>query len=114
MGRSTRKFQSSTEIGGIVEFTGQYKVENTIWDKINKKIFHLEEQASICQGQLRGEFGYLANTPAASQVLYGAYNYPPGCDPATQDTLKECEIIRCIVPKAAVSSTFQTKSWQHR
>ena len=110
MGRSARKVQLSTEDCGIVDFTGQDKVKNAIWDIIHTKIFHLVEQAPICQGQLRGEIGYLAKTPASSQVLSGTYNFPPGCDPSTQDLLQECEIICCIVPKDSVSSTFHTKS----
>ena len=63
-------------------------MENAIWDRIHKKIFHLAEQAPIYQGQLRGDFGYLANTPATNQVLYGTYNYPLGCDPETQERLQ--------------------------
>ena len=87
-GRSARTVQASTEDGGIVDFTGQDRVENTIWDRVHKKISHLAEQAEICQGQLRGDFGYLANTPATIQVLAGTYNFPPGCDPETQDLLQ--------------------------
>ena len=63
--------QSSIEDGGIVDFTGQDRSENAIWDRIHKKIFHLAEQAPICQGQLQGDFVYLANTPATSQFLAG-------------------------------------------
>ena len=59
-------------------------MENAIWDRIHKKRFHIEEQASICQGQLRVEFGYLSNTPANSQFIPVKYNYPPGFDPAAQ------------------------------
>ena len=76
------------EDGVIVDFTGQDKVENAIWGRINKKRFHLVEQAPICQGQICGDFGYLANTLATSQVLSGMYNYPPRCDPATQELLQ--------------------------
>ena len=81
------------------------------WDRIHKKIFHLAEQEPICQGQIRGDFGYLSNTPTTIQVLSGTYNYPLGCNVATKDLLQECELIRHIVPKYTVSSTFQTKSW---
>ena len=41
MGRSVRIVQASTEDGGIFDSTGQDKVENTIWDRIQKKRFHL-------------------------------------------------------------------------
>ena len=74
MVRSARIVQAYMEDGGIVEFTGKDKVENAIWDRINKKIFHLAEQEPICQEQLRGDFGYLDNTPDTSQVLSGTYN----------------------------------------
>ena len=84
MGRSARTVQASTEDSGIVDFTGQDRVENAIWDRIHKKRFHIAEQAPICQGQLRGDFGYLPNTPDTSQVLAVTYNYPPGCDLETQ------------------------------
>ena len=87
MGRSARTVQASTEDDVIVDFTGKDKVENAIWDIIHKQIFHLVEQAPIYQEQLREEFGYLANKPATIQVLAGTYNYPPGCDTATQDLL---------------------------
>ena len=74
MGRSARTVQSFTEDGGIIDFTGQDKVENSIWDRIHKNIFNLAEQAPICKGKLQGDFGYLANTPANSQFLAGTYN----------------------------------------
>ena len=77
IGRSARAVQASMEDGGTIDFTGQDKVENAIWDRINKKRFHLAEQAPICQGKILGDFGYLANTPATSPFLAGMYNYPP-------------------------------------
>ena len=83
MGPSARTVQASTEDGGIVDFTGQDRVENSICDRTHKKRFHLLEQAPICQGKLRGDFRYLANTPATSQVLAGTYKYPPRYYPAT-------------------------------
>ena len=81
MGRSAKTVQASTEDSGIFDFTGQDQVENAIWDIIHKKMFYLAEQATICQGQLRGDFIYPDNTPATSKVLSGTYNYPSGCDP---------------------------------
>ena len=88
-------------------------MENSIWCIIHKKRFHLAEQALICQGQIRGDFVYLANTPSNSQFLSGTYNYPPVFGPSTQELLQECELVCLIVPKDAVSYTFQTKSWQN-
>ena len=50
MSRRTRRVQSSTVDGGIVNFTGKDKMENAIWDRIHKKRFHLAKQAPIYQG----------------------------------------------------------------
>ena len=52
MSISARIVQESSEDGGIGDFTGQDKMENMIWDKIGNNIFHLAEQAPICQGKL--------------------------------------------------------------
>ena len=87
MDRIARTVQASTEDGGIVNFTGQDKVENAICDRIHKKIFHLSEQVPICQGQLQRDFGYLAHTPGPIQVLALMYNCLPGCDTATEELL---------------------------
>ena len=41
MGQSARTVQALTEDDGIVDFTGQDKVENAIWDRIHNNIFYL-------------------------------------------------------------------------
>ena len=51
--------QAKVEDGIVIDFEGQNKVEKEIWDWIHNKRFYLAEQVSICQGQLRGEFGFL-------------------------------------------------------
>ena len=88
IGQSASTVQESIKDGSIVHFTGQDKVKYSIWDRIHKKRFHISYQAPIYQGQLRGDFGYLAKTPATSQVLSGTYNYPPVCDTATKYLLQ--------------------------
>jgi hypothetical protein len=40
--------------------------------------YHLTEEAPICQGILRGEFGYDALTSAREKVLQGEYQAIPG------------------------------------
>ena len=87
-GRSVRIVQNPQEDGGVTEYDTQRTVENGIWDGIHSKRFYLAEQAPICQGRLRGEFGYNASTPAARQVLEGTYEYPIDCDPATRLIMK--------------------------
>jgi hypothetical protein len=68
-GRSVRTVQRVREDGSTQEAGSQREVENMIWDEIHGKRFFLAEQAPICQGWLRGEFGYMASTPAAERVL---------------------------------------------
>ena len=41
IGRSARAVQASTEDCGIVDFTGQDRVENAIWYRIHNKRFHI-------------------------------------------------------------------------
>ena len=103
-GRSAKIVQTPVDDGSVIEYDTQHSVENGIWDGIHGKRFYLAEQAPICQGRLRGEFGYNAATPAARQVLDGTYVYPPDCDPATKLILKECEQIRKVIPQDTVST----------
>jgi hypothetical protein len=72
-GSSVKSAQIQDDEGGVTEFTAQEEVEGAIWSEIHGKRFYLAEQAPICQGGLRGEFGYMANIVAAQEVLDGVY-----------------------------------------
>jgi hypothetical protein len=72
-GSSVKSAQIQDDEGGVTEFTAQKEVEGAIWSEIHGKRFYLAEQAPICQGGLRGEFGYMANIVAAQEVLDGVY-----------------------------------------
>jgi hypothetical protein len=72
-GSSVRSVQLQDDEGGVTEFTTQEEVEGAIWSEIHGKRFYLAEQAPICQGGLHEEFGYMANTVAAQEVLEGVY-----------------------------------------
>ena len=50
MGQSARTVQASTEDVGVIEFTGQDKLENTIWYRINKKYFILQNKHQVVKG----------------------------------------------------------------
>jgi hypothetical protein len=72
-GGSVSKVQVKESDGAIREATTQHKVEDAIWNEIHAgKRFYLAEQAPICQGKLRGDFGYMANNEAAREVLAGS------------------------------------------
>ena len=46
----------------VDEHTNQATVHEAIWANIHYKKLNLAEQAPICQGQLRSDFGYNAAT----------------------------------------------------
>jgi len=55
--------------GSFREHLTQCKVEQAIWDEVHRKLFFLVEQAPICNGKLRGDFGYSATSLHAQDVL---------------------------------------------
>ena len=83
----------------VDEFTNQNTVHNAIWANIHYKRLYLAEEAPICQGQLRTDFGYNAATRVAAEILEGRYVYPDNFDQATREICEECALIRKIIPK---------------
>ena len=113
-GHSIRVVQAEMDMGEVVDFEGQDAVQNEIWSRIHDQWFYLAEQAPICQGRLRGEFGYLAQTRSGKEVLNGTYNYGPTFHVASRALLEECAIIRELIPANSVSNTIQRPAWQRR
>ena len=105
-GRSVRVVHSPLDDGGVTKYDTQQSVENGIWDGIHDKRFYLAEQAPICQGRLRGEFGYNVATAFTRQVLDGTYDFPAVFHLATKLVLKECAKIRKMIPQDLVSTSF--------
>jgi hypothetical protein len=98
--------------GAIREAVTQREVENAIWDEIHGKRFYLTEQAPICKGKLRGDFGYMANTKAAKEVLAGTYVCPEGTDSGTIDLFEEIACLRSIIPDNSVSTIMWKNGWR--
>ncbi|KAL7524818.1 hypothetical protein ACHAXR_000726, partial [Thalassiosira sp. AJA248-18] len=113
-GRSVRTVQTVDEDGAVTDHTTQATVQEAIWNEIHGQRFFLAEQAPICQGQLRGEFGYMAFSPTARSILDGSYQFPPHFDQATRDLLLECASIRQTVPANSVDTDISREQWQHR
>ena len=113
-GRSARVVSEKIDNGNIVEYEGQKTVEETIWSKIHDEQLYVAEHAPICQGRLRGEFGYQAVMPAARRVLDCTYNYTEDFDPPTKDLLDECARVRTIIPTWSVNINQKQGGWQHR
>ena len=93
------------EAGDVTEVTGQRLVQEAIWNKVHRKRFYLAEKAPICQGRLRGDFGYMKTTPTAQSVLEDEYVYPSSFPEATkEELLEECALIRKSVPQDSVDT----------
>ena len=75
--------------GSIWESATKREVESTLFGEIHGKRFYLAENAPICKGRLRGEFGYMANTPAGRAVLSGHYQFSGDYDTGTRELLEE-------------------------
>jgi hypothetical protein len=86
----------------VDEHTNQATVHEAIWANIHYKRLYLAEEAPICQGQLRSDFGYNTATRVAEDILEGRYEFPEVFDQATRELCEECALIRKIIPKNSV------------
>jgi len=64
-GRSVSSVQVENAAGIVTEYSGQQEVQEAIFSEIHQKRFFLAEQAPICNGWMRGAFGYTATSPVA-------------------------------------------------
>jgi hypothetical protein len=113
-GNSARIVQVQDEDGGIIEHTTQEAVENAIWQEIHGKRFYLAEQAPVCQGLLRGSFGYMANTKAAQEVLDGTYVPEEDMHEGTMDLFDEIVNLRAVIPKDSVNCLVKHPLWRKK
>jgi hypothetical protein len=113
-GRSVRSVSIPIEGGGVIEYEDKRNVENAIFSGIQGSRYHLAEEAPICQGRLRGEFGYNAVTLAAAAVLSGTYVFSPDFHQATKELLQARSRIRSIIPEDSVDCIINKKAWQYR
>jgi hypothetical protein len=79
--------------GQQIEHTTQALVQEAIFDNIHCLRFFLAEVAPICQGPLRGWFGYNTVSRTAHAVLDGTYVYPNDFDEAAKEICQECAAI---------------------
>jgi hypothetical protein len=100
--------------GGVIDYETEEGVHEAIFNKVNQKRYNLAEEAPICQGGLRGQFGYTSTSPTAKTVLDGTYNFPPDMDAATREIFKEIAQIQSIVPPNSVTGAILRERWQKR
>ncbi len=75
--------------GGVIDYETEEGVHEAIFNEVHWKRYNLAEEAPICQGGLRGQFGYTSTSPTAKTVLDGTYNFPPDMDTATRELFEE-------------------------
>ena len=68
------------------------------FNEVHRKRYNLVEDAPICQGVLRKQFGYTATSLTAQLVLEGTYEFPPDMDSATKKLFEEIAHIQEMVP----------------
>ena len=110
-GRSVQAVQVEQDNGEIVEHSDQEGIHQAIWDNIHRRRFYLAEEAPICQGTLREEFGYSADTDAGREVLSGTYTPVEDTDPATLEIFDQLADIRTKVPALSISDKITGGDW---
>eukprot|EP00956_Cyclotella_meneghiniana_P010715 scaffold14988_cov36-Cyclotella_meneghiniana.AAC.2 len=113
-GTSVSAVQVKDKDGNLTEYNTQQEVQEVIWSEVHQSRYHLAEEAPICQGKLRGEFGYSATSLAARQVLSGEYQFGEDFDTATRRIMKVIADIRATVPVDSVDRIISTEIWQQR
>ena len=77
----------------VTELDKQEPVEDAIFTEVHGTRYTLVQGALICRGKLFKDFGYLADTAAAEEVLNWSYLPPPDCNAATRDLFAEVATI---------------------
>jgi hypothetical protein len=83
-----------------------------MFNEVHRKRYNLAEEALICQGELRGQFGYISTSPTVKTVLDGTYNFPPNMDMATRELFEEIAQIQSIVPPNSVTGIILREQWK--
>ncbi len=111
-GGSPTSVQVEGPMDTIMEYNTQEDMQKAIWDNIHNKRFYLAEDAPICKGQLRKDFGYNGISTTAQAVLDGNYQFPDEFDAATRELCEECARIRLNVPKNSICTTINKDEWR--
>ncbi len=98
--------------GRLINYKTKESVQEAIFTEIHRKRYNLAEEAPICCGALRGQFGYISTSPTAQTVQDGTYVFPPDMDKATKELFVEIAQIQSIVPPNSVSGVILRERWQ--
>ena len=112
-GSSVREVHVEEQDGSITEYSSQSDVQNIIWEKIHRERYHMAEEAPICQGRLRGAFGYNAATPSGEAVLEGSYSLLPDEHTGTKLLFDAIAKIRQQIPPNSIHQIISRTDWQY-
>ena len=105
-GRTITSVQVETSQGAIT-FSKKKKVISVCSKKIAKR-YQLGARAPINMGQMAEDFGKLRDTEAARRLLDDDYKFPPDCDQATIDLLREAAKLRLEFDKVLPAESDTT------
>jgi hypothetical protein len=88
-GQSVRAVQVEDGASRVIDYETEEGVQEAIFNEVHQKRYNLAEEALICQGKLRGQFGYISTSPTTMTLLDGTYNFPPNMDAATRELFEE-------------------------
>jgi hypothetical protein len=111
-GRSVCAVQVEDSAGGIIDYDTEETVQQAIFNEVHRKWYNLVEEAPICQGGLRAQFGYTSTSPTAKTVLDGTCAFPPDMDETTRELFEEIAQVRTIVPLDSVTGMISRECWQ--
>ena len=113
-GQSLREVQAQGVDGVLTEYNTQEEVQMAIFNKVHWKRYNLAEEAPICSGLVRDQFGYSATSPAARLVLKGQYVSAYDMDVGMLELFAEIAIIRKLMKKDLVSGCISRERCQQR
>ncbi len=111
-GWSIRVVQVEDGASRVIDNETEEGVQEAMFNEVHRKRYNLAEEALICQGELRGQFGYISTSPTVKTVLDGTYNFPPNMDMATRELFEEIAQIQSIVPPNSVTGIILREQWK--
>jgi hypothetical protein len=99
-------------VGGMLDFNTKEGVQEAIFEEVHRKQYNLAEDAPICKGAHRGQFGYSATSPTAQSVLDGTYDFPSNIDEATKELFVKIAQICSVIPPNSVTGIISREHWR--
>jgi hypothetical protein len=110
--QSVRAVQVEGGANGVIGYKTEEGVQEAIFNEVHQKRYNLAEEAPICQGELRSQFGYISTSPTTKMVLDGTYDFPHDMDVASRELFEEIAQIRSIVPPNSVIGVILRERWK--